>query len=97
MIGTKSKAKRQKAFYKLDSYYLSHNNNLKKFDDGDDRLDHPLLWWKEVGKDFYPTLYRMALDYLSIPDTSCDCERAFSRTRRTVTDNRNHLCGCTIE
>jgi hypothetical protein len=39
----------------------------------------------------------MALDYLSIPATSCDCERAFSRGRRTVTDDRNRLCGCTIE
>jgi hAT family C-terminal dimerisation region len=98
MMGTKSKAKRQKALHELDNYYSNHNDDLMEFNEGrDDRLDHPLLWWKEVGRDLYPTLYRMALDYLSIPVTSCDCERAFSRGRRTVTDDRNRLGGCTIE
>jgi hypothetical protein len=98
IIGTKSIAKRQKALHELNNYYSSHNEDLKKFDEGrDDRLDYPLTWWVEVGKDLYPTLYQMALDYLSVPATSCDCERAFSRGRRTVTDDRNRLGGCTIE
>ena len=39
----------------------------------------------------------MARDYLTIPSTSCDCERAFSRARRTITSDRNALSCNTIE
>jgi hypothetical protein len=39
----------------------------------------------------------MACDYLSIPSTSCECERAFSKARRTITADRNRLSGATIE
>lgn len=44
--------------------------------------DHPLAkdpikyWWQE--RNTRPKLARFALDILSIPATSCDCERAFS-------------------
>ena len=39
----------------------------------------------------------MATDILSIPATSCECERCFSRARRTITDDRNLLKASTIE
>ncbi|EFQ89188.1 hypothetical protein PTT_14648 [Pyrenophora teres f. teres 0-1] len=33
----------------------------------------------------------MATDILSIPATSCECERCFSTAKRTITDDRNRL------
>jgi hypothetical protein len=47
----------------------------------------------------YTLSYRvqMACNYLSIPSTSCECERAFSKARRTITCDRNRLSGATIE
>ena len=38
----------------------------------------PLLWWVEKQKT-YPRLSRMARDYLSVPATSVDVERVFSK------------------
>jgi hypothetical protein len=45
----------------------------------------------------YPILFKISTNYLSIPSTSCDCERAFSKARRTISDDRNSLGGLTIE
>ncbi|KAF5323669.1 hypothetical protein D9758_018351 [Tetrapyrgos nigripes] len=42
--------------------------------------DDVLGWWYGRKKDF-PTLYRMGLDYLTIPATSTDVERVSSRGR----------------
>jgi hypothetical protein len=39
----------------------------------------------------------MACDYLSVLSTSCECERAFNKARRTITYDRNQLSGATIE
>ncbi|KAK1912670.1 hypothetical protein P3342_004606 [Pyrenophora teres f. teres] len=39
----------------------------------------------------------MATDILSIPATSCECERCFSTAKRTITDDRNRLGASTIE
>ena len=39
----------------------------------------------------------MAMDQFTIPATSCDCERAFSSARRTITCDRNSLSASTIE
>ncbi|KAF5319133.1 hypothetical protein D9758_018622 [Tetrapyrgos nigripes] len=49
-----------------------------------------LGWWYEKRKKF-PTLYRMALDYLTIPATSTDVERVFSRGRFLLPYVRNRL------
>jgi hypothetical protein len=57
----------------------------------------PLKWWIEVGKQRYPLLFKIALDFLSIPATSCECERCFSRARRTISMDRNSLSAATIE
>ncbi|KIM63441.1 hypothetical protein SCLCIDRAFT_91875, partial [Scleroderma citrinum Foug A] len=39
----------------------------------------------------YPTLYRMALDYLSVPATSTAVERVFSQGRQLLHFARNCL------
>ncbi|KII83107.1 hypothetical protein PLICRDRAFT_119816, partial [Plicaturopsis crispa FD-325 SS-3] len=39
----------------------------------------------------YPCLARMALDYLSIPATSADVERVFSKGRLLLSSVRNRL------
>ncbi|EIW56574.1 hATC-domain-containing protein [Trametes versicolor FP-101664 SS1] len=49
-----------------------------------------LSWWTERAH-LYPTLARMALDYLSIPATSVDVERTFSRGRLLLSHVRNRL------
>lgn len=42
-------------------------------------------------------MFKIAYDYLSIPSTSCECERSFSKARCTITADRNRLSGATIE
>lgn len=60
-----------------------------------DRRDTTLLrWWLKFGT---PRLQRMAFDFLSIPCTSCECERAFSSARRTITFERMSLKDETVE
>ena len=44
-----------------------------------------------------PVVFKMARDYLTIPSTCCDCERSFSRTRRTITNYCNTASCNTIE
>lgn len=60
-------------------------------------IERPHDWWRQVGHKAYPTLFKIALDYLSIPATSCDAERAFSTAGRTITLDRNPLTAPTIE
>jgi hypothetical protein len=59
--------------------------------------DRPWEWWLAISRNRYPILFKMAIDYLSCPCTSCDCERAFSLARRTITDDRKGLRSETIE
>jgi len=49
-----------------------------------------LMWWHERRKVF-PRLSRMACDYLSIPATSVDVERVFSRGRLLLPYVRGRL------
>lgn len=49
-----------------------------------------LMWWTEQ-KGMYPCLSRMALDYLSIPATSTDVERVFSKGRILLSHIHNRL------
>ncbi|KAI8402709.1 hypothetical protein FOFC_18025 [Fusarium oxysporum] len=44
----------------------------------------------------YPRLSRMALDLLTVPPMSAECERLFSTTGRMVTKSRNRLDASTI-
>ncbi|KAK7178247.1 transposase-like protein [Paraphaeosphaeria sporulosa] len=41
-------------------------------------MTDPWRCWLKVGRNRYPTLFKMAADFLSIPSTSCECERCFS-------------------
>lgn len=47
-----------------------------------------LRWWVEVGKEAYCTLAGLALAVLSMPAMSFECERAFGRAGKMVTDER---------
>ncbi|KDQ05849.1 hypothetical protein BOTBODRAFT_90081, partial [Botryobasidium botryosum FD-172 SS1] len=61
------------------------------------RCQDPLAYWYEklkAGK--WPQLSRMAIDYLSVPATSVDVERAFSYGRQTVSLYRHSLSSETI-
>ncbi|GLB43472.1 putative protein dimerization activity [Lyophyllum shimeji] len=49
-----------------------------------------IQWWYEK-RLVYPRLSRMALDYLSIPATSVDVERVFSRGRLILSHTRSRL------
>ncbi|GLB45148.1 putative hAT family C-terminal dimerisation region [Lyophyllum shimeji] len=49
-----------------------------------------LKWWASK-RGIWPNLSRMALDYLSIPATSTDVERVFSRGRILLSHTRNRL------
>jgi hypothetical protein len=60
-------------------------------------LDDPWQWWKQVGRSKYPILFQMAADFLSIPCTSCECERCFSSAKRTLPTDRNSLSPSSIE
>lgn len=55
------------------------------------RLDNPFLWWKNIGKAKYPSLYNIARLYLSVPATQVSSERLFSTTGNVVTARREHL------
>lgn len=53
-----------------------------------ERCDNPLQWWG-LNRTKYPCLSRMAMDILSIPLMSAECERVFSSTKMMVTGHRN--------
>ncbi|PZD22238.1 Dimer-Tnp-hAT domain containing protein, partial [Pyrenophora tritici-repentis] len=44
---------------------------------GTEYANNPIKYWVAV-RDRYPSLSKLALDVLSIPASSCDCERMFS-------------------
>ena len=49
-----------------------------------------IKWWKDHSI-IYPTLVRMARDFLAIPGSSTASERQFSSARHIGTDFRNRL------
>ncbi|KIK32879.1 hypothetical protein CY34DRAFT_27129 [Suillus luteus UH-Slu-Lm8-n1] len=49
-----------------------------------------VAWW-HAHRSSYPQLSRIALDYLTIPATSVDVERLFSRGRLLLSHVRSHL------
>jgi len=96
LTGARSYKKVRKAT-ELLKYYDAIVQDLNEADGEGALYGDPLAWWQTVGQRTYPILYKVALDFLSIPATSCECERAFSGGRRTVTFERNLLSGSTIE
>lgn len=50
----------------------------------------PVQWWRNCRTTF-PRLSRMAIDYLTVPATSVEVERTFSRGRLLLTHTRNAM------
>jgi hypothetical protein len=97
---TNAKNKRQKRVNQLDEYFDALYFDITNASEDELQLileDNPWAWWNEYGRSGYPILFKIATDYLSIPATSCECERAFSKAKRTISDNRNNLSAATIE
>jgi hypothetical protein len=98
MLMTANSSKRQRRVNELDEYFAAQAYDLTNASDKDlDLLNDPWAWWLQIGRAKYPVLFKIATDFLSIPSTSCDNERAFSKAKRTVTCDRNSLSGATIE
>jgi hypothetical protein len=60
-------------------------------------INKPLRWRRERGEHLYPTLAGMAYYLFAIPAMSSECERAFSSTKRLITDQRYSLKSDIIE
>jgi hypothetical protein len=61
-----------------------------------DTTFNPIEWWISKISTF-PTLYRYALDTLSCPAMSTECERVFSSAKKLLTPERNALSEDIIE
>ena len=90
-------SKRRKRDNELDDYIDDLNEDLNRDESYQELMADPWLWWLKAGRNKYPTLFKMAVDFLAIPSTSCECERCFSTAGRTVTNDRNKLSPSTIE
>jgi hypothetical protein len=53
---------------------------------GSEQARNPIEYWLEL-QDRYPNLSKLALDVLSIPASSCECERCFSELTRAFGGN----------
>jgi hypothetical protein len=51
---------------------------------------NPLVFW-ELEQEQYPTIFRMAMDYLPVQPSSVPCERAFSSSGLTDTKQCNQI------
>jgi hAT family C-terminal dimerisation region len=93
--------KRIKLTTELNRYYDAGLEFIKIRDKNgsevNDVLPDPLNWWLITGRVLYLILAKIALDLFSIPAMSSACERAFSQTKKVVTDERNKLTADTIE
>lgn len=89
--------KRQKRSSQIDEYIDNLNEDLCRDEAYQELMADPWRWWLKVGRSKYPVLFKMAVDFLSIPSTSCECERCFSAAKRTITCDRNSLQPSTIE
>ncbi|RMZ67784.1 transposase [Pyrenophora seminiperda CCB06] len=97
LTGSKSH-KRQKRTSQLEEYFDDLRDDLTNASEQQLALLHdPWRWWLEIGRNKYPVVFKIATDYLSIPATSCECERSFSTAKRTITSDRNSLSAATIE
>jgi hypothetical protein len=92
-----SKYKRQKRVSELDEYFDSLRDDLTNASDSQLAvLNQPWRWWLDIGRSKYPVMFKIATDFLSIPSTTCQCERCFSSAKRTITCDRNQSSGATI-
>lgn len=56
----------------------------------------PLAFW-EMERNHYPTIFRMAMDYLPVQPSAVPCKRAFSSSSLTDTKQRNRLSPTLME
>ena len=95
---TNNTNKRQRRVGQLDEYFEWLVTDLTTGSERDlELLNDPWAWWLQIGRNRYHILFKIATDYLSIPSTSCDCKRASSSARRTITDDRNSSNSASIE
>jgi hypothetical protein len=81
----------------LQEYFDDLDEDLLKDEVYQELMADPWQWWLQVGRSRYPVVFKMAVDFLSIPSTSCECERCFSTAGRTITNDWNSLSPATIE
>jgi hAT family C-terminal dimerisation region len=67
----------------------------RDIDDSDALVTDPYEYWHRRHVK-YPRLSKMALDLLTVPPMSAECERLFSTSGRMVTKSRNRLDARTI-
>jgi hypothetical protein len=61
----------------------------------DKEVTDPLEYWRSKAKD-YPRLSKMALDVMTVPAMSAECERLFSAVGLMITAIRNRLDASTV-
>ena len=78
-----------------------HGGERRRIDNGSNdrywRCGHCKQTGGSVREATYPTLYQYALDTLSCPATSSECERVFSSTKKLLIPERNQLAEDIIE
>lgn len=60
------------------------------------RVEDPVAWWIS-NKYRFPTLFLLAMDLLSVPAMSSQCEREFSKAKLTIGPQRHSLEARTVE
>lgn len=60
-------------------------------------VDSDVVQWWEANKDAFPQLAELALRWLHVPISSCDCERVFSRLNFLLSDHRKSLDKDTLD
>lgn len=76
--------------------YLSLPRQTKRDANGKPIAIDPIAWWQGRRVEF-PILSKMALDVLSIPAVSAECERIFSQGKLTMTSQRHRMSATTLE
>lgn len=61
-----------------------------------EKLDNPIAFWQQQ-KQAFPLISRMAIDILTIPSMSAECERIFSQAKLTIGSQRHSLADETLE
>jgi hypothetical protein len=78
-------------YHELDAYLASPLEPFESLEEVG-----VIKWWKDHGV-VYPTLARMARDFLAVPGSSTASERQFSSARHIGTEFRNRLTPAVFE
>jgi hypothetical protein len=57
---------------------------------GTEQADNPIKYWVSI-RDCYPSFSKLTFDVLSIPASSCECERLFSKLGNLLEPRRRRL------